>query len=295
MNTLSIDPKELFTPYLKEVEPALKQRIDEMGPDSRLKEACAYSLLNGGKRYRPAVVLMIAKAIGKGYNAMDAALGVEFFHTASLIADDLPCMDNDDFRRECPSLHKHFDEATALLASYTLIAEGYRSIGKNAERLKLSGEETPSYWDRVGLIALENTSFNGGLEGITAGQYEDIYPNDLELSTLLEAIRKKTVTLFEISFVQGWLFGGGEISLLEPIKRAAYHLGMAFQISDDFGDTDQDKANERKVNLPNVVGREKAEEMFHVELSSYLKILEQLRIEHAELSMLGKLLIGRLR
>ena len=81
------------------------------------------------------IVLLIADALGCGLPVMEAALSVEFFHTASLIADDLPCMDNDDFRRNKPSLHKMFGETVALLASYALIAAGYERIFTSVQTL----------------------------------------------------------------------------------------------------------------------------------------------------------------
>ena len=90
----------------KKIEEELFSFVEKMGERNTLRDACGYALTNGGKRLRPLFVLMIADALGFGLDAMPAALGVEFFHTASLIADDLPCMDDDDMRRSRPSLHK---------------------------------------------------------------------------------------------------------------------------------------------------------------------------------------------
>lgn len=82
--------------------------------------------------------MLIAKALNPSAEVSQAALAVEFFHTASLVADDLPCMDDDDERRNKPSVHKVYDEATALLVSYALISAGYEFLAKNAETLKAS-------------------------------------------------------------------------------------------------------------------------------------------------------------
>lgn len=91
-------------------------------------EGIKYTLLNGGKRFRPIIVLLIADTLGKGYPVIESAIAVDFFHTSSFVADDLPCMDNDDMRRSVLSTHKKFEESIALLATYALIAEGYKCI-----------------------------------------------------------------------------------------------------------------------------------------------------------------------
>src|SRR5579864_1711145 len=126
----------MFEKYKTKIESALEKEMAQMGEPSRLLQACQYALFSGGKRLRPILVLMVARALGNGLDAMPVALSVEFFHTASLIADDLPCMDNDDERRGRPSLHRAFEESVALLASYTLIASGYEGIYKNQLRMK---------------------------------------------------------------------------------------------------------------------------------------------------------------
>ncbi|MBU6446236.1 MAG: polyprenyl synthetase family protein, partial [Verrucomicrobia bacterium] len=160
-----------------------------MGEKNTLRDACEYALRGGGKRLRPTIVLMIAEALGFGADAMPAALSVEFFHTASLIADDLPCMDNDDVRRNRPSLHKVFGESAAILASYALIAEGYGGIYRN------SGNNP-----KAAVICLEAATRCAGISGATGGQFLDLYPPDFSFETVQKIIYQKTVTLFEISF-----------------------------------------------------------------------------------------------
>jgi geranylgeranyl diphosphate synthase type II len=276
MNILSLSShfSEVLFPYKLQVEEAIKEAAVLFGKKTPLKEACEYALLNGGKRFRPALVLLIADCLGNKEKVMPAALAVEFFHTASLIADDLPCMDNDDLRREKPSVHKMYGEATALLASYALIAAGYEQLAVNARQLM---KQNPSIQaEKICLLALENSTYNTGIFGATGGQYEDLYPSDFSLHSFKEIIRKKTVSLFEISFVFGWLFGGGKLELLDKVKQAASHFGLAFQIADDIGDVDQDLKNERKVNISLCVGMESALEMFHVEMKAFESLLQEL-------------------
>lgn len=271
--------------YQADVEEAIQEAIPELGEEGVLRDACAYALLNGGKRFRPALVLMMAEALGRGYDVMPAALGVEFLHTASLIADDLPCMDDDDERRDHPSLHKVYGEPTALLASYGLIAAGYKWIAKNGA--------INSYSERCVSLAVENVSGNTGLLGATGGQYLDICPPSLTREMIEKIFRMKTVALFEISYVLGWIFGGGTGEQLPLVKKAAHHFGMAFQIADDLGDREQDIVNERAVNIANLFGVDQAKEMFHVEHEAYLDVVRGLGFGGSEIEGIAELLVAK--
>ena len=247
--------------------------IERMGEKSLLRDACSYALTNGGKRLRPLLVLMIGEALGS-YDVMPSALGVEFFHTASLIADDLPCMDNDALRRGLPSLHKVFGESTAVLASYTLIAAGYGGIYENAKVMR----QLTASADARAMECLEAATRCAGIRGATQGQFFDLFPPRLTIETVREIIYKKTVTLFEISFLFGWLFGGGDIEKMPLLKACASHLGMAFQIVDDLEDGVQDAALGRGVNMAFVLGKERAISCFEEEVASLERILQKLRL-----------------
>ncbi|MEC7840257.1 MAG: polyprenyl synthetase family protein [Chlamydiota bacterium] len=281
----------LFPPYLKKIETAIKKSIPNFGPETPIRKACEYALLNGGKRFRPVITLMVAEALNKNADVMQAALTVEYFHTASLVADDLPCMDDDDDRRNQPALHKAFGEGMALLVTYALIAEGYRCLYTNAASLANSSLPHANEHEKICLLALENATQNTGLCGATGGQFMDICPPDLSLETIKEIIHKKTTTLFEISFVLGWLYGGGDIKKIDILKRAAKHFGLAFQIADDIGDIDQDITNERSVNVATLFGLEEAKKMFHEETEGYLNALEELEIKSSNLQTLIKTLL----
>jgi len=264
--------EQILSHYKDEIEASIVESLQQFGKKTILKDACEYALLNGGKRFRPAIVLMVSKAIGKGHDVSQAALAVEYFHTASLIADDLPCMDNDDERRNRPSLHKAFDEATALLASYALISAGYRSIYQSAS---LNSSEGSSV---LCTVALENATKNTGILGATGGQFLDLFPPDNSVSTLMEILDKKTVTLFEIAFVFGWLFGGGDLKHLDKVKQAAYHWGMAFQIADDLGDALEDREQQR-VNLANALGVEETMSTFNQQINLLSNLLKELHLD----------------
>lgn len=291
MTQTDISFSSILEPYKQVIESQLFQSIDSFGEQTVLREACEYALLNGGKRFRPALVLMIAKALGFGIDVSQAALGVEYFHTASLIADDLPCMDNDDERRNKPSVHKVYGESVALLATYALIAAGYRCLVNNTKVLADSSHPLAHQRDHLCVLALENATYNTGILGATGGQLLDLVPPDYSLSTLSAIINKKTVTLFEISFVFGWIFGGGDLSQLSLVKQSASHFGRAFQIADDLGDMQQDLTNNCAPNIANALGREKAVLMFHKEISQFEKTLDELAFQSDDLQALLRMLI----
>lgn len=284
---------QIFAPYQIEIESQLKQAILTLGSKTKLRDACEYALMNGGKRFRPFLVMLIAGALKPEIDASQAALAVEFFHTASLVADDLPCMDDDDVRRDKPSVHKVYGESTALLVSYALIAAGYELLAKNAEIIRHSNVSYRNNSDRICVLALENSTFNTGLLGATGGQFLDINPSDLQITTIKEIIRMKTVSLFEISFVLGWLYGGGNIGKIELVKKAAYHFGMAFQIADDFGDVEQDARNGRLVNFVAVSGMENAYRAFMTELEEFKQCMNSLKLEIPELTSMCDLLTSQ--
>lgn len=252
--------------YRSRIENELCRFIAQMGEKNRLRDACEYALLNGGKRLRPILVLMVADALDRGLDVMPAALSVEFFHTASLIADDLPCMDDDDMRRNRPSLHKAYGENVAILASYALIAEGYGGIYRNSQK-------NPN---ADAILCLEAATRCAGIRGATNGQFLDLYPPDSSLETVKKIIFQKTVTLFEICFIFGWLFGGGDPERLTQVRNCAYHLGMAFQIADDLLDDIQDSVHQSSINIAAACGKEEATRLFEEEMASFTICLKEL-------------------
>lgn len=262
------------------------------GEKTKLRDACEYALTNGGKRFRPLIVMMIAEALGHGLDVSHAALSVEFFHTASLIADDLPCMDNEDERREKPTLHKIYGETIALLASYALITAAFEKIHRNAMALRESREPFASYSDTACRIALENAAYCSGIMGATGGQFLDLFPPAFNLETVKQVIYKKTVTLFEVSFVFGWVFGGGDLNLLDQVKKTAYHLGMAFQIADDISDMQQDEKNSAEMNMARFLGKERALFVFEEEMRQLRYNLKELGINTPSFEKMCDMLAG---
>lgn len=268
-----------FGTYKQAIEDEISRTLSLIGPPSPLRKACEYALKIGGKRFRPIIAVLVAEALGHKAPVLPSALAVEFFHTASLVVDDLPCMDDDDERRNHPATHRKYNEATALLVSYALIAAGYELLAKNSTLLKSLGLPHSSQSDQICVTVLENAAYNTGLWGATGGQFMDIYPPDLDVETIRDVIHKKTVSLFEIAFVSGWAFGGGPLNKIEQVKKLASHYGMAFQIADDFDDLEQDKINGRKVNLAAILGKDGAKAMFDKETKGYRQLLKELGLE----------------
>ncbi len=258
-----------FLPYIERIDHQILNFIPTLGPKTKLRDAMEYALLHGGgKRFRPAIILMMAEEM-TGTFPFEGALAVEFFHTASLIADDLPCMDNEEMRRGKAALHRAFDEAVALLTTYALIAEGYKKI---AEANKTIAPE-------AGNLALECAALNTGIFGATSGQFLDLYPPSLIDERVIEEImRRKTGALFELSFLFGWLYGSGEPSMVEVVKKCAFHFGMAFQIADDLEDFEADRARNCKINFAVVCGEKKAKERLLREFAVFEETLQTLRL-----------------
>lgn len=251
------------------VEKELAKALSTFGEKTKLRDACEYSLKSGGKRMRPLIVMMVADGLGHGLDVTEAALATEFFHTSSLIADDLPCMDNDDERRNQPTVHKEFGETVALLASYALITAGFEWITKNGKTMRLAPTPFSLVADRVCSVAVDHSARLAGISGATGGQFLDLFPTGDGYEMLKKTIYLKTVTLFEMSFLCGWLFGGGEVEKLAEVKAVAYHCGMAFQLADDLGDQKQDADKSCESNAALLLGKERAHALFEQEMARF--------------------------
>jgi geranylgeranyl diphosphate synthase type II len=277
MTTAELQKTSNFYAHRDKIEQEIAKSILSLGEKTKLRDACEYALKSGGKRFRPLLVLLIAEALDNNLNVLDAALSAEFFHTASLIVDDLPCMDNEEERRSQPTLHKIYGESIALLSSYALICAAFEKIHTNTAKMRESSFRETA--DAAGMLALENATRCAGISGATGGQFYDIFPPNLTLETLRQVIYQKTVTLFEVSFVFGWLFGGGDPFRIEQVKKSAYHFGMAFQIADDLGDLAQDEKNQREINLAKHIGKERAYAVFEEELKLFKITLMELGLD----------------
>ena len=197
-------------------------------PQKPLFEAVEYSLLAGGKRLRPIFALDFCRMCGGNYEtAAPFAAAIEMIHTYSLIHDDLPCMDNDDFRRGRPTNHKVFGEGMAVLAGDALLTDAFM-IAASA-KLPNSGDMGRA----IGLMAE-----GAGSLGMVGGQVLDIMSEQRELTEreVLDIQSRKTGCLIHIACCLGVIAGGGSEAQLKAAADFAANLGLAFQIRDDMLD-----------------------------------------------------------
>lgn len=240
--------------FKSKIDDHLKTAMNRLSEPGPLQEACRYAVLGGGKRLRPSLSLLIAKAAGGKFLPLEAAVAVEFFHIASLVADDLPCMDDDDWRRGKWTVHKKFGTATALMATYSLISEGFGSLTRACREMK---NQTKDCLERT-LLAFESASQCTGICGITGGQFGDLFPENPAPERVCEILRKKTGCLFDLSMAFGWIFGGGCLNKLPDIQALGSDLGTAFQICDDFEDLKPTVGKTQSLNAIKLWGPQKA-------------------------------------
>jgi geranylgeranyl pyrophosphate synthase len=291
-----VPPDFAIEPYLQaisaRVEAGLARLAEERrgaGPE-RLVEAIRYALLGGGKRLRPALVLATCQAHGgdasDGSLAMRFGLALECIHTYSLVHDDLPAMDDDDLRRGRPTVHKAFDEATAVLAGDGLQALAFRHL--------LAAPE-PRAAALAHLLA-DNAYL------MVEGQQRDLDGEHRRLSEaeVLELMRCKTGALLAASVAGGALCAGADA---DAAHRTGVKLGLAFQIADDLLDLTADTATlgkragkdagAGKSTLPSLLGLEEARRRAEALLGEALAALAPLGPPAEPLRALARFVIDR--
>ena len=215
--------REFMENYLKDIYPRFRRE-----PQKQLFDAMEYSLLAGGKRLRPIFALDFCRMCGGDWKAAAPfAAAMEMIHTYSLIHDDLPCMDNDDFRRGRPTNHKVYGETMAILAGDGLLTDAFML----AASAKLPKPEQMGF-------AIQILAQNAGSLGMVGGQVLDIQSETRELSEqeVIDIQSRKTGALINAACVLGVIAGGGDEKKIEAAATFAGALGMAFQIRDDMLD-----------------------------------------------------------
>lgn len=247
-----------------EINAALDGFFWEDCPQKVLLNAMRYSLLAGGKRIRPVLLLKFCEAAGGERSAaLPAACGIEMLHTYSLIHDDLPCMDNDDLRRGKPTCHKVFGETNAVLAGDALQSAAYGAV--------LSSPVAP---ERTAAMA-KTLAFAAAEQGMCGGQYLDTSKEGLPVTEdeLYEIHRLKTGALLRAACVMGVQCAGGTAEQVSAAEDFAMNLGLAFQIRDDVLDTistvDElgkpigSDAAEKKTTFVSLLGVEECSRLVH--------------------------------
>lgn len=221
--------KQQLDDYIKLIE----QKLDEFLPvkyPEEIWESMRYSVLAGGKRLRPILCLETCRVLSGTYEqAIPAACAIEMLHTQSLIHDDLPCMDNDDYRRGKLTNHKKFSESTAVLAGDALLSFAPQIIIQKTPKT-VSQEKI--------LKVLEEFLVSAGAEKLIAGQVVDIDSEgkQIDKDTLHFIHENKTAALFKLSLRTGAILGDADELQLAALTNYAEKIGLAFQIMDDILD-----------------------------------------------------------
>jgi len=223
--------------YMKELGAQVDEALDRMLPGEkilpqRLHEAMRYSIFAGGKKLRPLLALAACEAVGgRRRDAMAAACALEMIHTYSLIHDDLPCMDDDDYRRGRLTNHKVYGDATATLAGDALLTAAFTTLS--------DPEHTAGLDPAVTLQVIRIISRAAGSLGMVGGQVADMESEgglEVDLPTLEFIHIHKTGALILASIKAGALLGGADAEILARMERYGEAAGLAFQIADDILD-----------------------------------------------------------
>lgn len=234
------------------VEAALEQYLPD--DEHRLTQAMRYSLFAGGKRLRPILALLSYEAAGGTLpeEILPAACALEFVHTFTLIHDDLPCMDDDDFRRGRPSSHKQFGEGMAVLAGDALMIDGLGLVARSTAQPHLVNR------------AMARFSRILGAAGVTMGQADDLYGEEANPKYLRHIHLRKTALFISFAMWMGAELAGADDDLLKSLQWAGILAGMGFQVRDDLldvtssleelGKTPGKDSEENKLTYPAVYG-----------------------------------------
>eukprot|EP01018_Ginkgo_biloba_P025645 Gb_33246 [translate_table: standard] len=242
---LDFDFKKYMYSKAVAVNEALEKAVP-MGYPEKIHKAMRYSVLAGGKRVRPILCIAACELVGgNADDAMAPACAMEMIHTMSLIHDDLPCMDNDDFRRGIPTNHKVFGEATAVLAGDALLALSFEHIAVACTGKSLAGGQT-----------LDMASEGDASVGLDVLEYIHLH---------------KTGILLECSVVCGAIVGGASEEEIERLRMYARGIGLLFQVvddiidvttsSEDLGKTAGKDLIADKATYPKLIGLDKSKEL----------------------------------
>ena len=250
-----------FTAKIRETAAMVETALDEMipagqGPLGRVAGAMRHGALDGGKRLRPFLVIAAADMFGcPRSRSLRAGCAVEMIHCYSLIHDDLPAMDDSDLRRGNPSVHKAYDDATAILAGDALLTQAFEILAET---------QTHPNADIRCRLALELARASGKL-GMVGGQMIDIYAEQKEFSLdqVKELQRLKTGALIHFSAIAGGIIGEASDDDILSLSAYAEDLGLAFQIVDDLLDIYSD---------PETLGKPTGQDL-DMDKATFVKIL----------------------
>lgn len=255
--------------------------------DTLLFQAMRSAVLSGGKRFRPLLCLSTADAFGAAAGVvLPFACAIELIHNYSLIHDDLPCMDNDDFRRGQPTCHKAFGEDIALLAGDGLLTLAFEVMASG---------DVPRRLQRSKVQVIKETAQLAGVEGMIGGQLLDITfsAENATEENLSELMLKKTGALIVSSVRAGALLGQASPSKLKAATVFGENIGAAFQVRDDIHDATETTGVEgmSNPNYARVFGTDKAKKRLAQYVNAGIAALDKASIKSQELRYLAKQLL----
>lgn len=273
----------------------LEHYIENIQPPQTLHKSMKYSLLAGGKRIRPLLIFATLDAFKKKLSlGLPVACAVEMIHTYSLIHDDLPAMDDDEYRRGKLTNHKVFGEATAILSGDALLTYSFQVL---AEAANIPAEQ------KIELIV--ELAHAAGPEGMVAGQIADLAAENKHIALEeLEYIHlHKTGKLLAFCIKAGGILAGADEGIMKQLDRFSYHIGLAFQIRDDvldvIGSTKQlgkkagSDETKNKSTYPKLLTLEGAKEKLQEHINDALNILDTLPLHTEKLQRLTNLIAER--
>ncbi len=289
--------------YLSDRSARVDQALEKWLPSAELMpwslhQSMRYSVFAGGKRLRPILMIAACEAVGgSAENVLHAACALEMIHTYSLVHDDLPAMDDDDFRRGRPTNHKIYGEATAILAGDALLTEAFRLLADVKVNAGIPAENA--------LRVIEILARYAGSQGMVGGQVIDMESEgkEIDFPTLEYIHTHKTGALILASVQVGVVLGGGDEMQFEALTRFGGAAGLAFQIADDILDvvgeaselgkpigSDQERG---KATYPALLGvneaRERASELCEIAV----RALSPLGDKAATLQSLARYIVDR--
>lgn len=278
------DVEERIMQKREAVEEELRRILS--GDESFLFRVMRYAVLSGGKRFRPLLTLAAGECFGASRESLlPFACGLELIHNYSLIHDDLPSMDNDDFRRGQPSCHRAFGEDAAILAGDSLLTLAFEVMA----RAPLDSGRLQRKVD-----VLNEVSRMAGVRGMVGGQLMDVTlpAGGLSEETFHELIRKKTGALITAAVRIGAILGGAKPAELEALTEYGQNVGLAFQIRDDILDSVSEAASDPpRPNYVACFGLEKARQRLAGFVERGRRALQQASPRSEELHYLASRLL----
>ncbi len=277
----------MFAEYIESLDFFNSKFIDYFGDEDGFSQILNYSIKEG-KRIRPIILIEVAKMLSAGdlqEGVIEFAIALELIHNYSLIHDDLPCMDDDDYRRGRLTVHKKYGEAMAVLAGDSLLNKAYEIL---FDQVSKSEDYKKMHYASMAGQAISKYS---GIHGMIGGQVIDSLELSKNSNEVLDMYEKKTGALITAACIAGAYLSNSNEDIVEDMKKLGYYIGLCFQLQDDLLDLDEDKEI-NKITYISYAGEKDTVELINSYSQKAIDILQ--RYEGNDfLVKLVKYLIGR--